>query len=376
MGASKRVRAKPLYVAFSLLVTVAIFAYLFTHVTLQDVIGLIRGADGSAVAMFVVLSVSMSVFRTWRYAVLLKLSGYRPGGVALFLVVLVRNFFSDLLPARIGTLIYIFLVTSRLGVPAGAAASSFALAFLFDMVALVPMILLAVWLAGAVGRVPVGALIGGSALLAVVTVVVLIFLPWLFRLGRAVWERLRFLPARWLERGAAMFAEAEADTERARRAGMYLRLLVLSLLVRVGKYGSLYFFLFALLRPLGYELPDLGVSRVFLGLCASEAAASTPVSGIAGFGAYEGTWAVVFELLGFPQDIAKLTSISHHLFTQVYGYALGALALVLLLLPWFRVSGPVVDKSGCRDTAPVFYGKVSGFAGAVAFALWMLYRVF
>lgn len=342
-----------LYLVFSLATTAAIFGYLLTHVSLREVLDLIRHADPRGVALFVALSLAMSVFRTWRYMVVLKLWGCRPGSAALFLVVLVRNFFSDLLPARIGTLIYIFLVRTRLGVPLGAATSSFALAFLFDMIALVPLILLAAWFAGAAGTLPPAGLIAGSAVLAAVTIGILYGLPWLFGRAGRILRHLRLLPERWREKTAAVLEDAGEDTLKAQRGGMYLRLLVLSILVRAAKYGSLYMFLYALLAPRGYGFAQLGVSRVFLGLCASEAAASTPVSGIAGFGAYEGTWAFVFELLGFPGDIAKLTSISHHLFTQVYGYSLGALALLVLLVPWFRTVGEGGDGgTASRPSVP------------------------
>ena len=68
-------------------------------------------------------------------------------------------------------------------------------------------------------------------------------------------------------------------------------------------------------------------------MIAAELSASLPVSGIAGFGAYEGTWTFVFQLLGYSEKLSVVTSISHHLITQVYGYGLGALAMLVLLLP-------------------------------------------
>ena len=44
-----------------------------------------------------------------------------------------------------------------------------------------------------------------------------------------------------------------------------------------------------------------------------------------------------FILLGFPAEMAQATSISHHVFTQVYGYLLGLIgAAWLLLLPRAR----------------------------------------
>lgn len=350
-----------MFFGFSLVVTVGVFSYLFSHVSPREVVTLLREADRRGVAMFLVLSLVMSLSRAWRYQVALGTAGCRAPWLALFLVVLVRNFFSDLLPARIGTLVYIYLVTTRLGIPFGAAASSFALSFLFDLLALAPMLAAAVLGAGLSAELPRGALLAGGAALAAVTGAVIWALPYGFHAVSWMLNRLvgvtrgRFV--RWREAWRA----AEEDIRRARQAGIYWRMLILSILVRIGKYGSLYVFLFALIGPRGYGFDRLSVWRVFLGLCAAELAVSLPISGIAGFGAYEGTWALVFQLLGFPADIAKLTSISHHLFTQVYGYSLGALALAALLLPVFRREPGHPLKPGPAPSAVRFYLQVALF---------------
>ena len=81
-----------------------------------------------------------------------------------------------------------------------------------------------------------------------------------------------------------------------------------------------------------------------MGACGAEFSASLPISGIAGFGAYEGTWAIIFTILGFPQKLAITTGISHHLITQVWGYSLGVICLALLLLPLFKVRKLVFEK--------------------------------
>ena len=86
-----------LYFFLSIAVTAGVFSYLFTHVSIQDVLSLISNTDRRGVMMFVLLSLSMCFFRTWRYQLALRVSGYKPNQIALFLVVIVRNFFSDLL---------------------------------------------------------------------------------------------------------------------------------------------------------------------------------------------------------------------------------------------------------------------------------------
>ncbi|MBU1910330.1 MAG: flippase-like domain-containing protein [Verrucomicrobia bacterium] len=326
------------YVLFSVAVTVGIFAWLFSHVSVRDVADLLRHVDPRGVALFVLASLAMSVFRAWRYLVVLRASGYVPGRIALYLVVLVRNTFSDLLPARIGTLVYIYIITTRLGIPFGAASSSFALAFIFDMIALAPLI---AWAALGLGGGSLWMLIGFGVLLAGLMIAILRWLPRLLEYAGERVARVRLLGAERGRRWKQALDEVVNDLRKAREAGIYGRVFVLSLMVRFFKYASLYLFLFALVAPLGYGWRALPVPRVFTGLCAAEAAASLPISGFAGFGAYEGAWAMVFRMLLFPAPLAKMTSIAHHLFTQVYGYSLGALALLILLLPfWRRVHTP------------------------------------
>ena len=363
-----------LYILFSVAMTAVIFGYLFSHVTPGEVLELLRRVDARGVGLFLLASLMMSIFRAWRYLVILRVSGHSPGRLAMFLVVLVRNTFSDLLPARIGTLVYIYIVQSRLGVPFGAATSSFALAALFDLMALAPLIIAAVPGLGLGSVLSSGVLVGLSALLAGGTIAVLIALPWLLGFFGRILARLRFLGAERIRRIQDALASVVEDLGRARAAGIYGRVMVLSLMVRIFKYASLYLFLFALVAPLGYAWEDLPVARVFAGLCAAEAAASLPVSGIAGFGAYEGAWAFVFRILLFPAQLAKMSSIAHHLFTQLYGYSLGAVALLLLLLP-FRRRAAAASAAPRREPAAVFYGGIVALLLAFGASASGLYRI-
>lgn len=358
---------KWLYTLVSLGVTIGVFTYLFKYVSFAEIVQLVRKADRNALAGFVCLSLAMSCFRTWRYQLLLSLSGYRPGRTALFFTVLVRNLFSDLLPARLGSLIYIFIVNTRLGVPIGPATSSFAVVFLFDILAIVPMILVAVALTTMVAQIPVVPLLISAMALLTIVALMIHYLPQLCQLGIKFIGWFKLFPSRF----ACLFTESLDSTReeiiKTRAAGLYLPMLILSVLVRLTKYASLIFFLYALLHPLGYQWADIKIPAAFLGICSSELAASLPISGIAAFGAYEGAWAFTFELLGYPGHIAKLTAVSHHLFTQVYGYLLGAGAFLLLLLPQFKRESAAPVFTYKRDSHAMFSLKVF----AAVFLLWL-----
>jgi len=333
-----RTRRKSLvYIGFSLLLTTGVFAWLFAHVTWRQVADLILAIDLRLVGLFVFLSLSMHLVRTWRYRVILNSVGETPGFFRLFLVVLVRSLCVDLLPARTGELVYIYLLRMKLGVELGAATASFALAFLFDLMALAPLLAVALVLAGRHLPLSPLTLLGAGAALLALAALALHWLPGLLRLGFRIGSRLPDSAARlrrWLRR---FLAATHRQVRRARARGVYAPVFGLSLAVRLLKYTALYVLLLAILHPQGYAPGTLPFPKVFLGFSAAEMAASLPLSGIAGFGAYQGAWALVFILLGFPAEMAQATSISHHVFTQVYGYLLGLIgAAWLLLLPRAR----------------------------------------
>lgn len=328
------------YTLISVIVAALVLSYLLSQVDLREVWDLIRNADRGAVAMFAALSIAGSLFRTWRYAILLAVNGYTPPRLHLFLTVLVRNFCSDLLPARLGSLAYVAIATSRLGVRADAAFASWAHALLFDLLSVAPLLLGAALISGSTLSIPPWILASGAVFLGALFFLVLRALPWLLQVSGKIIERIaQAVPA--LFSGPVMklrllTERISEDVRATRAAGVYGRIFLLSICIRFAKYASLYLFLYALLHPIGYTLESLSPFTVILGILAAEFSASLPISGIAGIGAYQGTWVAVFQLLGFPQEIATMTSLSHHLFTQAYGYGLGILAALILAIPFMR----------------------------------------
>lgn len=359
------------FLLLSALVTFFVFYYLFSIISWAEVVNLWANASLLGVLLFLVFSISQSVARTWQYRVLLTVNDTAVPRLPLFLIVIVRNFFSDLLPARLGQLIYIYLVNNRLGIPLALAMASFALAFIFDVIAVVPLILAAVALVSSDVLPFRGALTVAAVLFAAVSSTLILLLPRMFGTAERIVERMfgqgriKLLLLDFLE-------TTKISIEKTRAAGVYGQVFVLSVLVRFLKYTALYFFLYALLAPRGYTFETLSAAKSFIGLCAAEFAASLPISGLGGFGLYEGTWAFTFRLLGFPQEIAVLTSVAHHLFTQIYAYALAACALLLLLLPIWRA-----QKSKPRiDSTPLFIGKVLLFGVGCSLSALLVFWMF
>lgn len=364
-------RQRVWFFLFSALVSGTVFTYIFSTVSLAEIIDLLRGISFRWVLLFLLFSLSMSLFRAWRSQLVLNASGYRPDFIALYLIILVRNFFSDLLPARLGSLIYIYLVQTRLGIAFGSAASSFAYDFIFDMVSLALLIIVAVVLQSST-VISTPAVVAGGMVLGAASIGVLLVLPLILRFTAKLCLSFSLVSLRLRQRLHDALLDTERNIGLAREKGIYWRLFVLSLGVRCCKYLSLYVLLLALVLPLGFTVQSFPLPRVFLGLCSAELAASLPVSGIAGFGAYEGAWSLVFQLLGYSERIAVLTSISHHLLTQVYGYSLGGLALLILLLPFFKRETRI-DSSGNQVVGRLFWMKLTIVTAMIVLSALMLF---
>lgn len=317
-------------------------------------------ADARALVIFVVLSLLMSFFRTWRYRILLNFSGHNPHPAALYLVVIVRNFCSDLLPARLGSLIYIFLLTKRLKVPLDQATSSFSLALLFDLCSVAPLVLFATIFLGDDMRISSSVVIWSSLGFAVFTAFLIYITPLIFRLAGKITAKASFLPGKHRIYLQTLLEDINKGIVQIKEAGLYSRIFVLSILIRVFKYGGLYYILYALLAPEGYTYSSLPWPKVFFGIIVPEFVVSLPISGIAGFGAYQGAWIFMFDLLGFPLETAQITSMSHHIITQVWGAAAGIIAAILLFLPFIKRLNLARGKSGSQiPTLGVFFFKLA-----------------
>lgn len=286
----------------------------------------------------------------------LQVCGYHPNQLGLFLITLIRNFFSDLLPARLGTLTYIYFVQTRLGIPFGPVASSFSFAFIYDILSLSFLVFVAV-LAGVSTKIPLFILLGSTFVVGGLGILVLIALPSFLEFLCKIVQKLPLKSQPVTITQTLMTLRNNLLIANDKK--IQIKLFMLSLGVRCCKYLALYFLLLALVLPIGYNSAAFPLQTVFLGLCSAELAASLPISGIAGFGVYEGTWSVVFQMLGYPEDISVSTSISHHLLTQLYGWLLGVAALLILLLPFF--------SNGNGNYTPRLY-TARGFWGKYAVA--------
>jgi hypothetical protein len=260
----------------------------------------------------------------------------------LALVTAVRNMLVDFLPARSGSLSYLVIMNRVFGVEFSTCLTSFTYAALFDLLTLGPLLAVVLAVDAWQGSALHPALWAAGTFISLVGFGVLLFLEPLFRFvsrwtgarGDALREkhpRFKTLSFQIKEIGLSFLA--------LRRARIFWPLLGLSLVLRTIKYSLLYLLLYAVVEAVLPGPPALPFLKVLFGIMASEVAASLPISGIAGFGLYEGILGGALSGQGITAAEGVFISFAMHLLSQIFEYSLGLTALGLILIIWARKGG-------------------------------------
>ena len=325
----------------SLAVTGGIFWYLFSQIDPAGLIDTARSMTPRYLGAFVALLLTGAVARAVRFWLLLD----RTAPLRLLvLIVMARNLFVDLLPARLGELSYVYLLSERGGRPAEDGLASLFLAVLFDLVALAPLLILAILVVGGDGTISVPVLAG-----AAVSLGVLAFAAMRVAAPIGTWVAGWIAPdgtVPWRAKAAQLIQRTVEALRDVQGRQIFGRVLLVSMVVRICKFGSYYFLVLAIMTPLGYTIGGLGFFRVFLGVVSAELAAALPIHGIAGFGTFEAAWALSFSQLGFSTEHAIMSGILAHATSQVVEYSLGICALLYVMRPGAGIIGTV----GTTDT--------------------------
>ena len=320
----------------------------------SDVVAALRSAIPTLVAAYALCQLVQALARAQRARVLLRASlppdTPVPGLFRMLLVTFVRGACADMLPARIGELSYVAMLNRGCAVPAADCLSSLSIGLLFDFLALLAVLAVAIP-AAAQGLSLVGSMVVLAAVCAVGVALLFFALP-----VAAAWRWERFALFRWrpvaaLVKLARDVAAAVVAVRRGRVAG---RVLALSLAVRAAKYAGLYVLFVAVTRPLWPALSRASVPAVLVALIAAEGAASLPVPTFLSFGSYEAGGLAALTALGFPAGDSLVAMTAMHLLSQVVDYSLGGLSFLV-----FSWCAPGAPEKPDRKAKPIQHSAFS-----------------
>ncbi len=326
------------YILLSLVISIVLIWILLRQVDTKDFLYTFSNIFLPALLAFFVISLLGSFLRAWRYKLLLYPQKISWGN--MFLVTFIRNLFVDLLPVRIGSLSYIYILNKRLNVSFNTATSSFVVAFIYDLISLSPFLILAIIAVG-LGTTSLSTPL--MLLFSVLFLVIMLVLYWqllgLCRIFITIYRIfLRIIKSDQKEWAVVSIEKLQltvTDIAQIRKRRTDLPVFLLSIGIRMAKYGALYILLFALLQVHGYTLGSLSIWKTILSITGAEMTGFLPIKGLGGFGTWESAWAGMQSLLGFELRIAVLSS-GIHLVTNLFEYILGLLSILFLALPFSK----------------------------------------
>lgn len=158
-------------------------------------------------------------------------------------------------------------------------------------------------------------------------VVLSIFLFPVFAWVNNVFSRISSRENGILAKGKQFLIDTQVALEKTRRGKVTLKILHLSVWIRLLKYFGLYCLFIGVV---GEQFPDMTtkVTSVLPALISAEAGASLPVPTFMGFGTYEAAGTLALVVLGANQATSVIVMLGMHLLSQLIDYFLGAVGLV------------------------------------------------
>jgi hypothetical protein len=292
----------------------------------------------SALAVYALVSGTGLLLRAVRFRLLLPRPRPRTGPVLL--VTVVQNCLGDLVPGRLAALgSYVYLLVRRVGVGLEPATATFVLSIAFELATLGPVLALAALVrlsaAGALpSQLPLGWIVAiGTGLFLASGVALFEIAPITRAVARAV-RGPAVAPAPTAgsrrQRLAVRLDSLAGAMAEARKAGTLIPVFLVSMAIRLAKYGSLYALMAGLLAGAGAPGRQPDFWDLILGITATELVASLPIPALGQFGVWEGGMTGALVLLGFERGPATVVAVGMHGIAQGYEYLLGIVALGIL----------------------------------------------
>ncbi len=330
-------RNRLVYIALSALVSVVLLWLLLSRIETRDVIETFSRIYVPAVIVYVFVALAGAWLRAWRYKLLLLPQKITWGNILL--VTFIRNSLIDLLPARIGSLSYIYVLNRRLNFPFETATSTFVVALVLDFLTLSPFLIVAIIAVG-VGTTAVSTFT--LLWVAVLFFLIVFFFLWqikpisrlLFRIFQRMMAATKLEKRRGTRLAREKFELTIESLSLIQERKVYIPIFLLSLCIRLAKYVSVFALFFGLLRSHGYSFQELSFWTFILGLSGAELTSALPIKGLAGFGTWESAWALTFRLMNFDPGLAIISGIGVHFLTNVFEYSLGIASILILAWPY------------------------------------------
>jgi len=314
--------------------------YLLNRVDIADIKQAFLGMYKPTLIAALAIGFLGNFFRAYRKNILV--GSERVGMGDMYIVALIRNAFNMILPARTGELSYIYVLTRRFRFPLEIGVSTLMVVMIFDLVIVFSLIVISIIIVGintyAISSVTV--VIIAIALL-IISLLILFYLSNIIGLFliiyRKILERFKVSKEKMIYRIYNKLLDINDNLKLIKGRKIYWKVYLSSIVIRVLKFTTYYLIIHAILSPMGYTFGDLNFWVIFLATVAAEISAVLPTHALAGFGTYEGAFALAFIILGFPEQISIIVGFSYHLVVLIYTVTLGIIGMIIISMPFYRI---------------------------------------
>jgi len=314
--------------------------YLLNQVNFEDVKNAFLNMDKTYLIIGLVIMFIGNFFRTYQKKILI--GSARVNMWDVFLVTLVRNAFNMVLPARTGELSYVYVLNRKFKFPVEIGVSTLALILIFDLVIVFSLIVISIIIVG-INKFPISSItiIFIAAGLLIISLLILFYLSKIIglfiRLLNFIFTRTRAGRNKLLQYIYKKLVDINTNIEIIQKRRIYWKVYLSALVIRLLKFASYYFVIHAILKPMGYDLRDISFWIILLGTVVAEISAVLPTHALAGFGTYEGSFALAFVILGFTKQISIIVGFNYHLIMLLFSVILGLIAIIILVMPFYKV---------------------------------------
>lgn len=314
--------------------------YLLNQIDISDIKQAFTGMYRPTLIGALAVMLISNFFRAYRKDILV--GSDRIGMGDMFLVSMIRNAFNMVLPARTGELSYIYVLTRRFKFPLEVGVSTLMVALIFDLAIIFSLIVISIIIVGinTYSISSVSVIFVALALLAA-SMLVLLYLAniidFILIAYRKLLNKYRVRENRPIYRIYDKLVDISKNLKLIRGRKIYWKVYLSSIAIRVLKFAAYYLIIHAILAPMGYSFGDLNFWVILLATVAAEISAVLPTHALAGFGTYEGAFALAFIMLGFTEEISIIVGFTYHLVVLLYTVFLGIISIIIISMPFYRI---------------------------------------
>jgi glycosyltransferase 2 family protein len=290
-----------------------------------------------------------NLFRAYRKNILV--GSDRIGMGDMFLIAMIRNAFNMVLPARTGELSYVYILTHRFQFPLEIGISTLMVALIFDLVIVFTLIIVAVIIVGISSfSIPPVSVVLISIILLGTSLLILLYLSkiidFILIVYRKILKGLKVRENRFIYRIYIKLFDINNNLKIIRGRKIYWKVYLSSIAIRVLKFTSYYLIIHAILMPLGYSFSSLNYWVILLATAAAEISAVLPTHAFAGFGTYEGAFALAAIPLGFVKGSEITVGFAYHIVVLLFTVILGIISMIIISMPFYRVKISELEEKG------------------------------